>query len=169
MGERGVRLLTYFLYYPVRNNVFSNKQETRGRGAPGLGSRFVDICNWRRWGGQILVVIENEWESLKWNVKYWDMINEIVGLYFFTDKSITVSIQQDMLKLYVIPQLQDIPHTIFQLPHWSLNVRNCLDQHFPERWMFTRWNDRMMASSFSRSNTLQFLRVRFHKGQGLSN
>ncbi|GFT74213.1 hypothetical protein TNCV_4081341 [Trichonephila clavipes] len=45
-----------------------------------------------------------------------------------------------MSTLWVLPQLQnDIDNFILQLngapPHWSVNVRNNLDEHFPQRWI----------------------------------
>lgn len=42
-----------------------------------------------------------------------------------------------ILGFLVIPLLQDIQNTLFQLdralPHWSLNVSDCLIEQFPER------------------------------------
>lgn len=45
-----------------------------------------------------------------------------------------------MLERFSFHVLQDIPNIIFQLdsapPHWSLDKRDCWDEHFPERVAF---------------------------------
>lgn len=48
----------------------------------------------------------------------------------------------EVLERFIIPQLQEISNIIFQLdsvpPHWSLDLRDCLDKHFSESWI---WRD----------------------------
>lgn len=66
--------------------------------------------------------------------------NRVVGPYFFTEPSVNSTIYQDMLELFVIPQLGEIPDVIFQQdgapPHWACDVRDCLQHHFPECWIW---------------------------------
>ena len=68
------------------------------------------------------------------------MHNRIILPFLFAEKSITSPIYLDLLQFYVIPQLEHLqPNILFQQdgapPHWSLDVREYLDNVFPNRWI----------------------------------
>ena len=67
------------------------------------------------------------------------MHDKIIGPLFFAEKSITAQIYLDLLTEYVSPQLEQYqPQVIFQQdgapPHWGFEVRQFLNDTFPERW-----------------------------------
>lgn len=100
----------------------------------------VNKHNCRIWGTQNPhQVLEYERDSPKINVWCGIMRNKVVGPFFFIENNINGVIYQDMLELFAIPQIQGIPGIIFQQdgapPHWRLDVRQCLDRHFPQRWI----------------------------------
>jgi len=100
----------------------------------------VNRHNCRIWGTQNPhAFIEHERDSMKVNVWCGVMTDRVVGPFFFNENTITGVVYLDMLEQFAIPQLEDVPNIIFQQdgapPHWSLDVRQCLDDHFPQRWI----------------------------------
>ena len=68
------------------------------------------------------------------------MHNQIIGPFIFAESTITANIYLDMLKHYVVPQLEEFqPRFVFQQdgapPHWGLIVRDFLNETFPNRWV----------------------------------
>ena len=68
------------------------------------------------------------------------MHNQIIGPFIFAESTITANIYLDMLKHYVVPQLEEFqPRVVFQQdgapPHWGLIVRDFLNETFPNRWI----------------------------------
>ena len=68
------------------------------------------------------------------------MHDEIIGPFFFAEKSITAQIYLDVLTKYVSPQLEQYqPQVIFQQdgasPHWGLEVCQFLNETFPDTWI----------------------------------
>ena len=64
----------------------------------------------------------------------------ITSPFFFTEKSITAQIYLDLSTEYASPQLEQYqPQVVFQQagapPHWGLQVRQFLNDPFPERWI----------------------------------
>ena len=82
------------------------------------------------WGSQNpCEVLERERDSPKINVWCGLMHNQIIGPFIFAESTITANIYLDMLKHYVVPQLEEIqPRVVFQQdgapPHWGLIVRD---------------------------------------------
>lgn len=98
------------------------------------------------------------WSNLRWAViakikcLVWNHDQKIVAALFSSlKKKSTGAIYQEMLEQFFIPQLQGISNIIFQLGsatlHWSLDVQDCLDEYFPEHWIW--WDGRFneMTSS----------------------
>ena len=68
------------------------------------------------------------------------MHNQIIGPFIFAESTITASIYLDMLKHYVVSQLEEFqPRVVFQQdgapPHWGLIIRDFLNETFPNRWI----------------------------------
>ena len=68
------------------------------------------------------------------------MHNQIIGPFIFAESTITANIYLDMLKHYVVSQLEEFqPRVVFQQdgppPHWGLIVRDFLNETFPNRWI----------------------------------
>ena len=68
------------------------------------------------------------------------MHSQIIGPFIFVESTITANIYLDMLKHYVVPQLEEFqPRVVFQQdgapPHWGLIVRDFLNETFPNRWI----------------------------------
>ena len=85
-------------------------------------------------------VVENERDSTKINVWCGLMHNQIIGPFIFAESTITANIYLDMLKHYVVSQLEEFqPWVMFQQdgapPHWGLIVRNFFNETFPNRWI----------------------------------
>ena len=101
----------------------------------------VNKHNIRIWGSQNpCEVLERERDSLKINVWCGLMHNQIIGPFIFAESTITANIYLDMLKHYVVPQLEEFqPRVVFQQdgapPHWGLIVRDFLNETFPNRWI----------------------------------
>ena len=101
--------------------------------------RKVNKHNIRIWGSQNpCEVLERD--SPKINVWCGLMHNQIIGPFIFAESTITANIYLDMLKHYVVPQLEEFqPRVVFQQdgapPHWSLIVRDFLNETFPNRWI----------------------------------
>ena len=79
-------------------------------------------------------------DSPKINVWHGLMHNQIIGLFIFAKSTITANIYLDMLKHYVVPQLEEFqPWVVYQqdgaLPHWGLIVHDFLNEHFRNRWI----------------------------------
>ena len=63
------------------------------------------------------------------------MHNHIIGPFIFAESTITADIYLDMLKHYVVLQLEEFqPWVVFQqddtTPHWGLMVRDVLNETF---------------------------------------
>ena len=88
----------------------------------------------RIWGSQNpCEVLERERDSPKINVWCGLMHNQIIGPFIFAESTITANIYLDMLKHYVVPQLEEFqPRVVFQQdgapPHWGLIVRDFLNE-----------------------------------------
>ena len=101
----------------------------------------VNKHNIRIWGSQNpCEVLERERDSPKINVWCGLMHNQIIGPFIFAESTITANIYLDMLKHYVVPQLEEFqPRVVFQQdgapPHWGLIVRDFLNETFPNRWI----------------------------------
>ena len=68
------------------------------------------------------------------------MHDEIIGWFFFTEKSIRAQIYLDVLTEYVLSQLEQYqPQVVLQQdgtpPHWGLEVCKFLNETFLDRWM----------------------------------
>ena len=101
----------------------------------------VNKHNIRIWGSQNpCEVLERERDSPKINVWSGLMHNQIIGRFIFAESTITANIYLDMLKHYVVPQLEEFqPRVVFQQdgapPHWGLIVRDFLNETLPNRWI----------------------------------
>lgn len=104
-------------------------------------SGLVNRHNVRIWGSENPhVTRELTRDSPKVNVWCGLMHNKVIGPFFFCEKTITAHIYLDVLRAYVVPQLEEYqPLVLFQQdgapPHWGLVVREFLDQTFPNRWI----------------------------------
>ena len=68
------------------------------------------------------------------------MHDKTIGPFFFAEKSITDQIYLDVLTEYVSLEFEQYqPQVIFQQdgapPHWGLEVRELLNETFPNRWI----------------------------------
>ena len=101
----------------------------------------VNKHNIRIWGSQNpCEILERERDSPKINVWCGLMHNQIIGSFVFAESTITANIYLDMLKHYIVPQLEEFqPRVVFQQdgapPHWGLIVRDFLNETFPNRWI----------------------------------
>ena len=101
----------------------------------------VNKHNIRIWGSQNpCEVLERERDSPKINVWCGLMHNQIIGPFIFAESTVTANIYLDMLKHYVVPQLEEFQlRVVFQQdgapPHWGLIVRDFLNETFPNRWI----------------------------------
>ena len=101
----------------------------------------VNKHNIRIWGSQNpCEVLERERDSPKISVWCGLMHNQIIGPFIFAESTIIANIYLDMLKHYVVPQLEEFqPRVVFQQdgapPHWGLIVRDFLNETFPNRWI----------------------------------
>ena len=101
----------------------------------------VNKHNIRIWGSQNpCEVLERERDSPKINVWCGLMHNQITGPFIFAESTIIANIYLVMLKLYVVPQLEEFqPRVVFQQdgapPLWGLIVRDFLNETFPNRWI----------------------------------
>ena len=104
-------------------------------------SGLINRHNSRIWGSQNPhKTYELERGSPKLNVWCGIMHDKIIGPFFFAEKSITAQIYLDLLTDYVSQQLEQYqPPVIFQQDgapsHWGLEVRQFLNDTFPERWI----------------------------------
>ena len=101
----------------------------------------VNKHNIRLWGSQNpCEVLERERHSPKINVWCGLMHNQIIGQLIFAESTITANIYLDILKHYVVPQLEEFqPRVVFQQdgapPHWGSIVRDFLNETFPNQWI----------------------------------
>ena len=68
------------------------------------------------------------------------MHNHIIEPFVFAESTITADIYLDMLKHYVVSQLEEFqPWVVFQQdgapPHWGLMGGDFLNETFPNRWI----------------------------------
>ncbi|CAF3327057.1 unnamed protein product [Rotaria socialis] len=68
--------------------------------------------------------------------------NKLLGPYFFEDDTVNVANYLLMLETFFIPEIRKLHKfrsAIFQQdgasPHFSIDVRRCLNDHFPGRWI----------------------------------
>ncbi|PNF28847.1 hypothetical protein B7P43_G04418 [Cryptotermes secundus] len=98
-------------------------------------SGTVNRHNVRIWGS------ENPLECReKSNVWCALMHDQVIGPFFFAEKTAISVIYLDMLQNFVYPQIETLQsEIIFQEdgapPHWSTIIREALDKHFPGRWI----------------------------------
>ncbi|KFM67114.1 hypothetical protein X975_24747, partial [Stegodyphus mimosarum] len=75
----------------------------------------INRHNDRIWSCKNLhAVVETVKDSPKLNVWCGLMHSKIIGPFFFSEKTITDNTYFDMLQLFVVPQIQDIPDLIFE-------------------------------------------------------
>ena len=138
----------------------------------------VNKHNIRIWGSQNpCEVLERERGSPKINVWCGLMHNQIIGPFIFAESTITANIYLDMLKHYVVPQLEEFqPRVVFQLdgapPHWGLIVRDFLNETFPNRWIGRNGPLEKiitMAAKISRYHPFRLFLVGLCKRQSLQN
>ena len=104
-------------------------------------SEKVNKHNIQIWESENLCeVVEKERDSAKINVWCGLTHNQIIGPFIFAESIITENIYLDMLKHYVVPQLEEFqPWVVFQQdrapPHWGLIVCDFLNESFPNRWI----------------------------------
>ncbi|GBM03659.1 hypothetical protein AVEN_134893-1 [Araneus ventricosus] len=82
--------------------------------------------------------------SPKVNVWCGLLYDRVVGPFFFTETSITSNIYQDLLEIYVFPQIDDLEDVTGNIivfmqdgstPHLSPSVREALNERFPNSWI----------------------------------
>ena len=83
---------------------------------------------------------ELERDSPKLNVWCGIIHNKIIGPFFFAEKSITTQTYLDVTTEQMSPQLEQYQlQVIFQQvgapPYWGLEVRQFLNETFPDRWI----------------------------------
>ena len=74
------------------------------------------------------------------NISYRTYCFHIIGPFFFIENTVTGNSYLDMLVNFAVPQVEHLqPTIIFQQdgapPHWSRNVRDYLNETFPNRWI----------------------------------
>lgn len=95
----------------------------------------------RIWGSQRPhFVREHVRDSPKVNVWCCIAYDTLIGPFFFHEQTVTGNVYLDMLENYAYPQLEAFqPNVIFQQdgapPHWTLFVRESLDETFPDSWI----------------------------------
>lgn len=101
----------------------------------------VNRHNVRIWGSQNPHVIQEHVRgSPKIHVWCGLLHNDIIGPFFFIENTVTGNSYLDMLVNFAVPQVEHLqPTIIFQQdgapPHWSRNVRDYLNETFPNRWI----------------------------------
>ena len=101
----------------------------------------VNKHNIQIWGSENpCEVVEKERDSPKINAWCGLMHNQIIGPFIFAESIITANIYLDMLKYYVVSQLEEFqPWVVFQQdgapPHWGLIVRDFLNETLTNRWI----------------------------------
>lgn len=106
-------------------------------------SGCVNRHNVRIWGAQHPhETFEKERDSPKINVWCGLSREEVIGPFFFAEKTINGNVYLDMLENYCFPQLDDMENAnslYFQQdgapPHYKTIVRDALDVKFPNRWI----------------------------------
>jgi hypothetical protein len=101
----------------------------------------VNRHNCRIWGSESPhAVREYERDSPKLNV--WCALprHEVIGPFFFQEKTVNSTNYLDMLELFAVSQVAHLqPNVFFQQggapPHWGLTVRKYLNKTFPNRWI----------------------------------
>ena len=83
---------------------------------------------------------EYQQDSLKVNLWCGLMVDEVLRPFFFAEKTVNGITYLDLLKNVVFPQIRhQHPYLLFQQDgapaHWHLEVRNTLDEEFPQRWI----------------------------------
>ena len=98
----------------------------------------VNRHNCRIWGTENPhVLFEKPRVSAKLHVWCFVHVSGVVGPYFFTDPTMNGANYLDMLQMYAIPAIANIPDMVFQQdgapPYWSREVRAYLDATFGEK------------------------------------
>jgi hypothetical protein len=102
---------------------------------------IINRHNGRIWGSESLhAVREYERDSPKLNVPCAVSRHEVIGPFFFQEKTLNGTNYLDMRELFAVPQMAHIqPNVFFQQdgapPHCGLTVRESLNQTFPNRWI----------------------------------
>ncbi|KFM65919.1 hypothetical protein X975_00306, partial [Stegodyphus mimosarum] len=68
------------------------------------------------------------------------MHDQVIGPFFFTEKTVSSVVYLDMLENFVFPQLEELqPHVFLQQdgapPYWGIIVHSSLNDHFTGRWI----------------------------------
>lgn len=105
----------------------------------------VNRHNCRIWGAlQPNIIQEHVRDSPKVNVWCGLLHDQVVGPFFFAEKTINGIIYLDMLEQFLFPQIEDIEqqagHRIIFMqdgapPHHRLDVRDTLNNRFPNGWI----------------------------------
>lgn len=101
----------------------------------------VNRHNVQIWGSENShEVREHIRDSPKVNVWCGLLCNKVIGPFFFCENTVNSQVYLDLLERFVFPQLQEFqPNILFQQdgapPHWSLEVRQRLNNKFPDRWI----------------------------------
>ncbi|GBN16564.1 hypothetical protein AVEN_169240-1 [Araneus ventricosus] len=98
-------------------------------------SVVVNCHNCRIWGSETLcATVELQHDSAKVDVGCSLSKTEVIGPFFFFEKTINSDIYLDMLEIFTSPLIESYDNVIFQQdgipPHCSMSVCNCLNQHF---------------------------------------
>jgi hypothetical protein len=100
-------------------------------------SRHVHRRNIRIWGHEHpRAIAEHERDSPNTNVWYGLAHDQVIGPFFFAERTVTSIIYLGMLELFAVSQIGD-NNVIFQqdgaTPHFANVIREFLDVNFPRR------------------------------------
>lgn len=108
-------------------------------------SGVVNRHNCRIWGSELPnIVHEHVRDSPKVNVWCGLMYDQVIGPFFFAEKTINGTIYLDMLEQFLFPQIEEIEEqtgerVIFMQdgapPHYLRQVRDTLNNRFPNGWI----------------------------------
>jgi hypothetical protein len=103
-------------------------------------SSAVNCCNVRIWGSENPhAYVEHHRDSPKVNVFYAISNQKVYSPFFFAEETVTDMTYLDMLQLWLMPQLQNIPMFIFQQEgsptHFHHEVHQYLNTVSPGRWI----------------------------------
>jgi len=83
--------------------------------------------------------VEHQRESSKINVFCAISSQKVYGPFFFAEETVTGMTYLDMLQLWLMPQLQNMPKFLFQQDgspaHFNCEVRQYLNTVLPGRWI----------------------------------
>ena len=103
-------------------------------------SGAINCRSVRRWGSEDpLAYVEHQRDYPKANAFCAIYSQKMYGPFFFAEETVTGMTYLDMLHLWLMPQLQNIPTFIFQQDrspaHFHCEVRQYLNTVLPGRWI----------------------------------